>query len=156
MKARTCGKCQACCYGIHTWATRPPLNSPAHERCPYQCRQGCAIYDERPQPCRDYLCLWLSGELGERRDRPDRLGLIFERTPEGVGPALIVTEVRPGAADAKRARAIIEEAAGMLPVCVLRFQGKRAEFYGEVETFLQLQSRARQLGVVVPARGGQA
>jgi hypothetical protein len=56
---RSCGTCTLCC--------RLPeiaeLSKPANAWC-VNCTagQGCSIYDERPQLCRDFLCLWMINE----------------------------------------------------------------------------------------------
>jgi hypothetical protein len=56
---RSCGTCTLCC--------RLPeideLSKPANAWC-LNCTagQGCAIYDDRPQLCRDFLCSWMINE----------------------------------------------------------------------------------------------
>lgn len=70
---RTCGDCQMCCttFPIHA------LEKPAFTRCPNQCEAGCSIYNNRPVECRQFVCMWLNGIFDER-DRPDRLGVLFD------------------------------------------------------------------------------
>ena len=79
MTERTCGACTACCF----FPAVPSLGKPEFELCRHASERGCAIYADRPGECRDYECLWLSSELGELTDRPDRLGIVFDR------PALV-------------------------------------------------------------------
>src|SRR5438128_2317660 len=77
---RECGKCQACCtvLGIKE------LNKPNHTVCSHQCDSGCDIYENRPDTCRGYACLWQLGILeGDERRRPDKLGVIFDFRVEG-------------------------------------------------------------------------
>jgi hypothetical protein len=33
-----------------------------HDWCRHACNKGCAIYDRRPDECRDFNCLWLIDE----------------------------------------------------------------------------------------------
>ncbi|HYE92708.1 MAG TPA: hypothetical protein VEA38_16885 [Terriglobales bacterium] len=73
-EARTCGDCDACCLILGVKS----LEKPPHQRCEHQCEKGCGIYESRPDPCRNYRCSWLDGQIGIRRDRPDRLGVIFD------------------------------------------------------------------------------
>lgn len=121
--ARTCGACQACCTVLGV----KPLDKPAFQRCAHQCAKGCGIYETRPDPCRLYACGWVEG-FGQRRDRPDRLGVILDRIAPSAevqqlaaagDPAALervkqaqrtvrAREVRPGAFALPRARRIME------------------------------------------------
>lgn len=138
---RSCGACTACCFALGV----KPLKKPPFQRCEHQCAAGCGIYAERPGPCRAYRCAWIE-DLGERRDRPDRLGVIFDRMAPGAetlqladaGDAAAQTrvlqatktvrarELRPGALGAKHARAVVERLhrEGLLVVLV-PFMGRR-------------------------------
>src|SRR3954453_4193121 len=69
---RQCGECTACCMVMGVAEVPTPFYTP----CPHQTEAGCAIYDKRPGPCRDFYCEWLVGGLTED-DRPDKLGLVF-------------------------------------------------------------------------------
>lgn len=59
---RKCGECTACCEGwlravIHN--VEMTIGNP----CQYLDKK-CTIYDERPKnPCQEYRCAWLEGEL---------------------------------------------------------------------------------------------
>ena len=72
---RQCGTCQACC----TVCPVEPLEKPLMQRCEHQCPQGCAIYQDRPEPCAAYQCSWLLGHFDEDQ-RPDKTGVLFEHT----------------------------------------------------------------------------
>lgn len=140
---RTCGQCTACCtvLGIRE------LEKPAFQCCPNLAGagKGCGIYGGRPTSCRVYRCEWLDGArarapgqrkspaaiagLTARRDRPDRLGVIFDSFPparevleraaagdeqarEQVRAAFVtvrVREVRPGALHQLRVRRGLEQ-----------------------------------------------
>ncbi len=79
--ARSCGDCMECCHsvGVHE------LDKPAGVWCEYTSTthplrklpgKGCAIYDTRPESCREWSCAWLSGAMGGT-SRPDRIGIVF-------------------------------------------------------------------------------
>jgi hypothetical protein len=61
---RSCGDCTMCCNLF----TIPELNKPAGVWCEH-CRSGkggCAIYANRPQRCRNFVCQWLvNPDLGD-------------------------------------------------------------------------------------------
>lgn len=92
-KERRCGACTECCTG----SIIPTLNKPAHKRCDFERRDrpGCSCYESRPDECRTFKCLWLSG-MGPDAHRPDRIGVFFTiyQTPEVDG---VVTRNVPGA-----------------------------------------------------------
>ena len=46
--------------------------------------QGCGIYEDRPEICRAYQCLWRQGGL-EDDERPDATGGIVDLETTGVG-----------------------------------------------------------------------
>ena len=60
---RACGNCSLCCK----LQAIPELDKPADKWCQH-CRPGkggCSIYNDRPNVCRAYMCLWLDGLLGD-------------------------------------------------------------------------------------------
>lgn len=73
--ARECGTCTVCCYATAV----PDLNKPVNTWC-HNCSigKGCKIYDDRPQQCRDFNCLWLKSPWIPDELRPDRSGVMFE------------------------------------------------------------------------------
>ena len=54
------------------------MNKPMHRWCS-QCDigNGCRIYNDRPQDCRNFACLWLVNERMPDELRPDRCKVIF-------------------------------------------------------------------------------
>ncbi len=73
---RGCGGCTACCHALSV--DSPTLCKPNGITCPNRIDAGCAIYDARPEVCRDWYCGWrLSPSLGEEW-RPDRSGFMVE------------------------------------------------------------------------------
>lgn len=69
---RECGECTACCTTLALAA----LNKPINVRCQHVCAQGCGIYNDRPDACREYRCAWLMGLLPEKF-RPDQSGIVW-------------------------------------------------------------------------------
>lgn len=76
---RRCGSCSWCCR----IPAIPALGKPKDVWCGH-CRPGhggCSIYADRPEVCRDFACLWLSGS-GPEALRPDRSKVMFTVTRE--------------------------------------------------------------------------
>ncbi|QQE12824.1 hypothetical protein JD969_05000 [Planctomycetota bacterium] len=74
--SRECGSCNSCCTALSIAC----IEKPAGEHCENLCEAGCVIYDERPEPCRGFTCLWLADNRGlfdVFDHRPDRLGVMF-------------------------------------------------------------------------------
>jgi hypothetical protein len=94
--ARSCGTCTLCCKVL-----RIPELDKAHG---VWCRHarpghGCAIYADRPQSCRNFVCGYLaSPELSEEW-HPVRAKLVMVREPNGG----ITAVADPGRPDAWRA-----------------------------------------------------
>jgi hypothetical protein len=65
---RSCGSCSLCCklLAIEGVEERPGFTWCRHCR---PGKGGCAIYDRRPDACRNFVCGWLSGALDEVLDR---------------------------------------------------------------------------------------
>jgi hypothetical protein len=69
---RACGDCTLCCKleGIRE------LNKRAWQWCQHcAIGKGCRIYAERPDPCRNFRCLWLDDMAMDEHMRPDRAGV---------------------------------------------------------------------------------
>jgi uncharacterized protein len=71
---KACGPCTMCCSALEIME----LQKPAGPLCA-NCRlgDGCAIYPDRPQVCRDFECEWLTRRDLSRRFRPDLAGVIL-------------------------------------------------------------------------------
>ena len=119
---RSCGDCQACCTVIQVTELKKPLWT----RCDNQCDTGCGIYEDRPESCAGFECLWLQGSL--ERDgtvketyRPDRLGVIFDHQPKSpLGKVIKVFEVWDGGSNSTRVRKMIDKLATAWIVVVFR------------------------------------
>lgn len=82
---RICGGCTLCCFSMGIGE----LQKPAYTTCQHSCKQGCLIYGQHPQECKDYRCLWLQGFL-EDCERPDEVGwVIYARPCEAFGKDVI-------------------------------------------------------------------
>ncbi|MEL7088668.1 MAG: hypothetical protein AAGL98_09555 [Planctomycetota bacterium] len=125
---RSCGSCTACCSSLII----EELSKPAFTACEHDCSAsncgksyggGCAIYEDRPDSCRSFRCLWLDGHLGQD-DRPDELGVIFTTTfDEQVGTHPLLVEAVPGRASEPSITAAIQELTKKSPVLVLTTAG---------------------------------
>lgn len=73
---RECGDCVACCK--FPAIDVPELRKPADVLCPHNTGRGCSIYEQRPQPCRTWHCLWRRIAAMPDEARPDRVGVVFE------------------------------------------------------------------------------
>lgn len=69
---RNCGSCTLCC----TLTRVPELDKAEGTKCRY-CEQGCSIYENRPESCRKFKCVWLADGLPLGL-RPDRCNVMFE------------------------------------------------------------------------------
>jgi hypothetical protein len=126
---RECGPCTECCYvlGVHE------LNKRNFTHCQHERRSsagGCGIYKDRPLSCREFKCLWLQGQ-GGRKDRPDRVGIVFATADMEVRQVVIAFVRKPGADKAGRGFEIMHTLAQQVPVCILRWDGTRGIMAGE-------------------------
>lgn len=91
---RSCGSCTVCCRVLEIKA----LDKPAGILCGHNTGSACGIYDERPEACARWHCLWR--KIGALPDelRPDRSGVVFS------------LESRPPVADAPNGACIVGRA----------------------------------------------
>ncbi len=71
---RACGNCSLCCKLLAI----PELEKPHGSWCQH-CKPGagrCTIYEQRPERCSTFRCLWLQGRLPDAA-RPDRIKALF-------------------------------------------------------------------------------
>ena len=133
---RECGQCDACCV-LPRISAEPafPEGKRGYEPCPHLTRQfnsdvqttgNCTCYDDRPDLCRSYTCLWRAGIIdGDERRRPDRLGLMFTLDTASDATSKVVFEaweLWPGAAADHPGRGVLDSIAQRLGV-VVRFYG---------------------------------
>ncbi len=66
---RACGSCAMCCK----LTAIPELQKPLGVWCKHVALgKGCTIYDDRPQRCRAFYCLWLQDRALGPEWKPDR------------------------------------------------------------------------------------
>ncbi|MCP4006428.1 MAG: hypothetical protein GY725_19790 [bacterium] len=71
---RECGPCMLCCKLLKIGNFDPP--KPANTWCPHAVMgSGCGSYEERPEPCRVFNCIWKQGALRDK-DRPDKARIL--------------------------------------------------------------------------------
>ncbi len=95
-----CNGCTVCC----TVMAVEPLGKPFYARCVNELKDGCGIYEDRPQECRDFICSFAAGLMGDATTwRPDQCGLLFFLRRFSDGLWLEIFEAVAGAAaDARR------------------------------------------------------
>ena len=111
---RQCGSCNACCTALSISC----IDKPAGKHCPNLCEAGCVIYDERPEPCRGFTCLWLADNRGlfdHINHRPDRLGVMFA-TSSSSPNAIVAHELRVDALQTDQAKVIIQFLSQFYPI----------------------------------------
>ncbi len=91
---RSCGTCTLCCKLFDIRA----LNKPQLEWCKHcAIGQGCRIYEQRPDECREFNCAWLMDESIGEEWKPSRSRMVL--TSEG---GVIGVHVDPSRPDAWR------------------------------------------------------
>ncbi|MGV1769484.1 YkgJ family cysteine cluster protein [Agrobacterium vitis] len=80
LPVRTCGTCTLCCRLPDIDA----LAKPANTWCIHcTAGKGCTIYSERPQLCRDFLCLWMkSDSLGPEWEPAKAKMMVYTQGPQ--------------------------------------------------------------------------
>ena len=111
--SRSCGSCSLCCTVLRV----DELEKRAGDDCIHQRgASGCGIYEERPEICRAYQCLWRQGGL-EDDERPDATGGIVDLETMGVGLRLGIRMRKLEEFDtASKLRAIAERYRSQMPI----------------------------------------
>lgn len=89
-----CGSCTACCRVY----TIPELSKPAGKWCDHcAIGNGCKTYNDRPQVCVEFECLWLQARKKSMKLsddlRPDKCKVVFNAS---TNPRIITGTVMPG------------------------------------------------------------
>lgn len=84
-----CGDCDLCCKLLETHGVPSPIGT----YCQH-CDKGCKIYNDRPQECREYQCMWtqMPEQFARIEMRPDNSGIIFDRQDGMVISARVDTD----------------------------------------------------------------
>lgn len=73
-----CGDCTLCCELLPIkW-----LDKPANTPC-INCVAGCLIHNTKDPECDGFECAWLQSGVDNDDLRPDKCGVIFEKTDNG-------------------------------------------------------------------------
>lgn len=80
-----CGGCNLCCTVMRV--EMDPIKEP-WQRCQHACAGGCSIYADRPEPCREWSCVWLHSQSNAALRlpsglRPDRCGVVLNLNTVG-------------------------------------------------------------------------
>ena len=100
--ARKCDGCTVCCHVVGV----RELNKPYFQDCKHQCKEGCAIYAQRPRSCHEYICGWRGGIIDG--ERPDKQGFVVNLNLVGI---FEVWEAWKGACDTEENKAAITKIA---------------------------------------------
>jgi hypothetical protein len=95
---RSCKGCFVCCSAIPI--TDPKIGKGWNEPCKHLDSDGCGIYDERPEGCRVFSCLWKMGQTPLDR-RPEESGIMLipgTGVEDFQSPVFIAHEIWEGAA----------------------------------------------------------
>lgn len=114
---RRCGPCAACCTALAVHEIDKPHFTPCRHAKPVP-NGSCGIYERRPRSCTTFKCLWLRGEVGTRKDRPDRIGLVLATADFSVG-RIVMAYVAPTGA-LRRGAEILRSLAEKIPVCIIK------------------------------------
>ena len=68
---RECGECRECCIVMDVHS----MDKPGGVACKHLCRDGCGIYLNRPNDCREFECVWLQGGLTSTM-KPSRVNTV--------------------------------------------------------------------------------
>lgn len=77
---RKCGECTLCCLLFEI----RDINKKRNEVCIHCSKNGCDIYNTRPDCCRGFDCAYLQSNNKNIELRPDKCGIIFERVGDHV------------------------------------------------------------------------
>ncbi|PFH20812.1 hypothetical protein BX604_5232 [Burkholderia sp. JKS000303] len=72
---KQCGGCTVCCEALNI--DTPELKKDAGVMCQNACEAGCSIYENRPDVCRTWYCLWRRIPDMPENCRPDKVRVLF-------------------------------------------------------------------------------
>lgn len=76
---RSCGTCDMCCNGTFSLPTINGQKVESGKPCYFlNIVSKCTIYEDRPNGCRSYECLWISDESIPDFMKPEKIGGIFD------------------------------------------------------------------------------
>lgn len=105
----TCGTCTLCCKTLRV----DELGKPGNSWCAHcSVGKGCEIYNDRPQSCRDFECVWLQSQRHGKLPlelRPDQSRVLMTATTDGNRLVFVVDPSRPDAANRPAVRRLIDK-----------------------------------------------
>lgn len=123
---RSCGDCDVCCRLMPV----AELNKPSGVRCEKMRtgpETGCSIYEDRPNVCRVWACVWRSGSNlfnSTEEERPDRSGIMLDTIRQVPDKpyvhALLAYEVEEGAFRRNSVQATIMRLARKFVVVIMK------------------------------------
>ena len=132
---KSCGDCASCCVDLPIAAGIVAAESKAAGvACPQLCAGRCAIYQQRPQMCRDFQCAWMKFDDWPLAWRPEQSQLLclFEFV-NGDAPAGLVYELQPGALQTPVGRDIVQTIRARVNfVIVVDHAKNRQKLLGEI------------------------
>lgn len=143
---KSCGECTACCTVIGV----EELKKDPYTKCEHL-KENCSIYEERPNSCKIFECLYLSGNLLslDERNRPDKLGVIFTHPAQmdETLPILVVWECYEGAFYNQKVQYLIERLSHVAVLFLNYYQFKitrkiigPAKFISRIEDIARIQT----------------
>jgi hypothetical protein len=94
MLVRECGDCAMCCKLLDVNS----IEKKAGTWCTHCVGQrGCAIYETRPQECRNFICAWLAGPTLDERWKPSNCKFVVAPDGDGLRLKVAVDPARPDA-----------------------------------------------------------
>ena len=115
-----CGTCTWCCKVTQV----PEIHKAPYVWCK-NCSigKGCDIYDQRPESCRKFTCVWLSKQLPPDL-RPDKCKVMFEE----ITPTIYLGLCDPGRPNAWKERKLQSKVADFLEAgkSIVCFSGPRS------------------------------
>lgn len=122
---RHCGACRECC--IHVGVQE--FNKPAGKPCDKLCAKGCSIYEDRPDGCRKFVCVWYQGGFGPN-ERPNQTGVVcwvartgIMVTDDGEKVLTLFVSHRPGKKLSKKMMSWLKGQSYRFPVIVTPMKG---------------------------------
>lgn len=91
IETRTCGECFACCKILNIYSGT--LKKPADVLCPnYEKGTGCTIYEQRPNECKQWFCVWRFDDTLPDDYSPDKINIAFclEKSPKNPHKMVVV------------------------------------------------------------------
>jgi len=80
---QNCGSCHTCCKLLDVESTcSKRLEWCQH--CDHTKDDACKIYSDRPDECRQYLCMWVQMDNVHINIRPDNCKMLFDRVSDDV------------------------------------------------------------------------